>query len=145
MVDQEDPLNSYLKIGSGIAPKLSTMGIMRAPSVRARLVSLAACDSALGNNVGGNGLLGLTREFQLAGAQSVLATLWRVSDLPTQQLRIAIYSELAVGQPLDLALAHAQRQLLHSTPTLWEHWLGSAEDPGDPYYWSRFSLSGSLY
>ncbi|WP_353958446.1 CHAT domain-containing protein, partial [Klebsiella pneumoniae] len=45
-----------------------------------------ACDSALGPEMGGEGLLGLTRAFQYAGARSVLATLWSVSDVSTADL-----------------------------------------------------------
>ena len=52
----------------------------------AHLVTLSACDTALGREMGGEGLLGLTRAFQFAGAQSVLASLWNVSDVSTAAL-----------------------------------------------------------
>jgi CHAT domain-containing protein len=116
---------------------------MRAPMIRASLVTLAACDSALGLSAGGEGLLGLTRGFQFAGVDSVLATLWRVSDSATQPLMIGFYTELAAGQPLDLALARAQRRLIHSAPSLWDRWTGNAMDYGHPYFWSGFALVGS--
>ena len=88
------------------------------------------------------GLVGLTRAFQFAGASSVVATLWRVADAPTEQLMRAFYAELARGSSADLALALAQRQLLAGDRSIWQRWLGWDANLTHPYYWAGFVISG---
>jgi CHAT domain-containing protein len=61
------------------------------------LVTLSACNTALGKEMGGEGLLGLTRAFQYAGARSVLASLWNVADRSTADLMKRFYSKLKSG------------------------------------------------
>lgn len=141
VVDPASPLDSFLRLGGGEA-RLSAWDIMRAAPLRAGLVTLSACDSALGFNAGGEGLVGLTRAFQFAGAGSVVATLWRVADAPTERLMRAFYAELARGTPADLALALAQRGLLAGDRPAWQRWLGWGEDFSHPYYWAGFVISG---
>src|SRR4029079_2305552 len=63
----------------------------------ANLVPLSACDTALSREMGGEGLLGLTRAFQLAGARTVLASLWNVSDVSTAMLMKRFYTYLRQG------------------------------------------------
>ncbi len=140
VVDPAYPLDSFLRLGG--EARLSAWDIMRAAPLRAGLVTLSACDSALGFNAGGEGLVGLTRAFQFAGAGSVVATLWRVADAPTERLMRAFYTELARGTPADLALALAQRQLLASDRPAWQRWIGWGEDFSHPYYWAGFVISG---
>jgi CHAT domain-containing protein len=102
----------------------------------ADMVILSACDSGLGRETTGEGLLGLTRALQYAGARTVLASLWQVADQATAELMIRFYQELADGSEPDAALRAAQLHLLS----------GSAPSPraGDwelPYYWAAFQLS----
>lgn len=95
------------------------------------LVVLSGCRTALGEEVGGEGLLGLTHAFFHAGAQRVLASLWRVQDRAAAELMTAFYRSLLVdGRPAAEALADAQRALLG--------------DPRrrDPYHWAVFVLQG---
>lgn len=140
VVDPAFPLDSYLRLGDGSA-RLSAWDVLRAAPLSAGLVTLAACDSALGFNAGGEGLVGLTRAFQLAGAGTVVATLWRVADAPTERLMRAFYAELALGATPDLALARAQRRLLDAPA--WQRWLGIADDERHPYFWAGFVVSGA--
>jgi CHAT domain-containing protein len=58
---------------------------------RAELVTLSGCETGLGREAGGEGLLGLQRAFQVAGARTVVASLWKVSDEATQQLMSDFY------------------------------------------------------
>lgn len=76
--------------------------------LEADLVVLSACVSALGPEQKGEGLVGLTRAFQYAGAQTVAASLWNVDDRTTADLMVRLYRHLRSGTPKDRALRAAQ-------------------------------------
>ena len=94
--------------------------------LRARLVTLSACQTGLGRNVQGEGVLGLTRSFILAGAQNVVCSLWAVSDESTRRLMEAFYTNLQTADSVEEALTQAQRLLLQEEAT--KH----------PFYWAAF-------
>jgi CHAT domain-containing protein len=98
--------------------------------LRADLVVLSACDSGVGSKGSAEGLVGLTRAFQVAGAGSVVATQWKVQDQSTAQAMVTFHQNLVKGLPRDRALQLAMRQL--------------AADPvtRDPYFWAPFILVG---
>ncbi|HKX26063.1 MAG TPA: tetratricopeptide repeat protein [Blastocatellia bacterium] len=98
--------------------------------VKADLVVLSACLTGLGQEVKSEGIIGLTRAFQYAGARSVVVSLWSVSDQSTAELMSAFYRELHRGAAKDLALQKAM-VAVRGNPR-WAH----------PYYWSAFILSG---
>ena len=100
--------------------------------LNAHLVTLSACETAVGREMGGEGLLGLTRAFQFAGARTVLSSLWNVSDASTATLMKRFYSYLRQGKTKDEALRSAQLDLLRSRKEGFSH----------PYYWAGFSLYG---
>jgi CHAT domain-containing protein len=102
-------------------------------------VTLSACETALGAEVAGEGIVGLTRAFQYAGARSVLASLWSVADLSTAELMRRFYRRLQSGAPADEALRAAQQELLH-TPI--RDPSGAEVDASNPYYWAAFELFG---
>ncbi|MEM8932024.1 MAG: CHAT domain-containing protein, partial [Acidobacteriota bacterium] len=103
----------------------------------AELVVLSACGTALGAPVRGEGLVGLERAFQFAGARSVLASLWPVSDQATSRLMERFYRHLKAGSPRDEALRRAQLAALAETRTG-----ADAVDPAAPVHWAAFRLSG---
>ena len=86
--------------------------------IDADLVTLSACDSGLGKEMGGEGLIGLTRAFQYAGARTVLASLWKVEDESTAELMKRFYGYLKAGKTKDEALRLAQIDLIRSPSTL---------------------------
>jgi CHAT domain-containing protein len=104
---------------------------VQALRLNADLVALSACETALGEEVTGEGLVGLTHAFQHAGAQRVLATLWRVDDDATAGLMGRFYRALLKeGRTPSEALRGAQRSL--SRHPRWRA----------PYYWAGFTLQG---
>jgi CHAT domain-containing protein len=101
----------------------------------AELVVLSACETGLGEVADGEGLLGLQRAFQMAGARTVLASLWQVEDTATQQLMTAFYENLWKNRlsPAE-ALRRAQLAILkgdsgRASPRAWAAWVLSG-DPG---------------
>ena len=99
----------------------------------ADLVTLSACESGLGQDQGGDGLLGLTRAFQYAGARSVVASLWGVGDDGTAELMRRFYGYLKAGESKDEALRHAQTDLLSGA---------AGEAWRLPFHWAAFELFG---
>jgi CHAT domain-containing protein len=97
----------------------------------ADLVVLSACETALGREVRGEGLLGLSQGFMYAGARSLIASLWQVSDRATAELMTKFYRfMLNDGMPPAQALREAQ--LASAAERRWS----------DPYFWSGFVLLG---
>jgi len=109
---------------------LQAWEIMSQIHLKAELVVLSACETGLGAEVRGEGLVGLTRAFQVAGARSVVASQWRVSDRSTASLMVAFHESLKAGVPKDEALRLAMAKV--------------AKDPvtADPYFWAAFLLVG---
>ena len=100
-------------------------------SLPADLVVLSACETGLGKEVSGEGLVGLTRGFMYAGAQRVVASLWKVDDVATAELMRLFYKEM-LQDGLHPAAALRQAQLLISQERRWV----------DPYYWGAFTVQG---
>ena len=137
LFDERFPLNSSLALSIPSHPGeggdnglLQAWEIFDEMRLDADLVTLSACDSAMGPEMGGEGLLGLTRAFQYAGARTVLASLWSVSDLSTADLMKRFYGYLRAGKAKDEALQAAQADLIQS-PSF-----------SHPYHWAAFQLSG---
>jgi len=88
-----------------------------------KLAILSACETGLGEIHEGEGVYGLRRAFQEAGASTVVSSLWEVSDAGTQKLMTALYSRLLAGKPPHLALLEAQLEMLRigewSSPYIW--------------------------
>ena len=97
----------------------------------AELVVLSACESALGEEVRGEGLIGLTRGFLYSGAPRVLATLWNIDDRTTAEMMKRFYEGLLTrGERPAAALRAAQVTMWRSK--VWD----------TPYYWGAFTLQG---
>jgi CHAT domain-containing protein len=97
----------------------------------ADLVVLSACQTALGKQINGEGMIGLTRGFMYAGASGVMATLWNVNDFATAKLMAHFYKAMEQdGMTPAQALRQAQLALWEARPT------------SAPYYWAGFILQG---
>ena len=109
----------------------------------ADLVVLSACETGLGEEQGGEGLIGLTRAFQYAGARTVMASLWNVQDRATSELMIRFYKHLRAGLPKDEALRQAQIELIRGPiEVIDEEGEKILMDASAPYYWAGFQLYG---
>lgn len=97
----------------------------------ANLVVLSACQTGLGKEIKGEGLIGLTRGFMYAGAERVAASLWKVDDAATAELMTHVYRGiLREGKTPAAALRAAQFEV-------WQQQSWRA-----PYYWAAFILQG---
>jgi CHAT domain-containing protein len=109
----------------------------------ADLVVLSGCETALGEEQGGEGLIGLTRAFQFAGARTVMASLWSVRDQATSELMIRFYKHLRAGLPKDEALRQAQVELIRSPiEVVSEKGEKTVFDASAPYFWAGFQVYG---
>ncbi len=95
-----------------------------------RLVALSACDTGLGDQRQAEGLIGLRWAFGVAGAKTIVSSLWKVADRPTQELMAEFYQQLLGGATVPEALRAAQLVLRgrHSEP----FWWGAFICHGDP-------------
>jgi CHAT domain-containing protein len=97
----------------------------------AELVVLSACQTGLGKEIKGEGLVGLTRGFMYAGAARVVVSLWNVNDKATSELMAKFYQKmLKDGQRPAAALRSAQVEMWRSSQ--WR----------SPYFWAAFVLQG---
>lgn len=97
----------------------------------ADLVVLSGCRTALGKEVSGEGLLGLTRGFQYAGVPRVVASLWRVQDRATAELMTRFYRAMWRDHMTPAAALRAAQRSLRREPRT-----------RDPYSWAGFVLQG---
>src|SRR5205085_6929645 len=99
--------------------------------LNADLVVLSACETGLGREIKGEGVIGLTRGFMYAGASRVVTSLWNVDDLATAELMKLFYrGMLKEGLRPATALRIAQYEL--SRQRRWT----------SPYFWAGFVLQG---
>jgi CHAT domain-containing protein len=92
------------------------------PLPNLELVVLSACETGLGDVAGGEGVFGLQRAFHLAGARSVVASLWKVDDRATAALMALFYEQLwTKTMPPVIALQRAQLAL-YRHPELIARW-----------------------
>lgn len=112
----------------GFLPAVEIAGL----GLSADLVVLSACRTAIGREIRGEGLIGLTRAFMASGSPRVIASLWKVDDAATAELMRRFYAALlGPARPTAAdALARAERSLAREKR--WAH----------PYYWSGFVLQG---
>jgi CHAT domain-containing protein/Tfp pilus assembly protein PilF len=118
--EQGQPQNGYLE--------LEDIYNLNLP---AELVVLSGCETGLGEDINGEGLVGLTRGFMYAGAARVLASLWKVDDVATAELMKRFYKAMEQGR-MSPAAALRQAQIEMWRQPRW----------ASPYYWAGFVLQG---
>lgn len=98
--------------------------------LNADMVVLSACETGLGKEVRGEGMVGLTRAFLYAGAQAVVVSLWKVADVSTAELMVRFYRHLKAGMSKAEALRRAKLGLLEEGRIV------------HPFHWAPFILVG---
>ena len=111
-------------------------GILEASEIvhlhtNADLVVLSACDTAVGRLQGEEGIANLSLAFQLAGAKTVVSTLWSIDDTTVLYLMTRFYAHLAEKDTVAHALTAAKKDMLRTYGT-----------QAVPYYWASFRLEG---
>ncbi|MBF0110801.1 MAG: tetratricopeptide repeat protein [Magnetococcales bacterium] len=114
-------------VNDGVLTALEVLGLNLEGT---QLAVLSACETGLGEIHEGEGVYGLRRAFVEAGVQSIVASLWEVSDAGTQNLMTRFYGKLMTGQSVATAMRESQLELLRSS-----EW-------SNPYIWSAFMLIG---
>jgi CHAT domain-containing protein len=118
----------------GLLPPEAEDGLLTAEDVsgldllETELVVLSACETGLGKIHVGEGIFGLRRAFVLAGARTLVMSLWKVPDQQTRELMEHFYHGILAGQPSVDALRKAQ--------------LAMKATYQDPYYWGAFICQG---
>ena len=127
--NSKSPLFSSLKLAPGGEQDgdLTALEVFSL-SLSARLVTLSACQTGLGQLKSGDEIIGFNRAFLAAGAGSIISSLWRVSDVATAIMMKRFYRYLKTGTALD-ALHQAQQVVRRYFP--------------HPAYWSGFTLIGT--
>lgn len=131
VVQDADPTRSKIALagpgdGSLYSPEIYQL------QLQADLVVLSACETGVGPQITGEGMISLARGFFYAGAPRVLVSLWPIKDRATSQLMTDFYAALLQGREAPLeALRAAQLKMLERSDT----WAA-------PYYWAGFALQG---
>jgi len=95
-----------------------------------QVVTLSACETGVGEVKNGEGVFGLRRAFFLAGAETLVMSLWEVSDHATREIMSSYYAGLKNGLERAAALREAQLTIL------------KRKDRQHPFYWASFIQAG---
>ena len=122
---RDNPMFSFLKLADAHLHFYSLLDLR----LNAEMVTLSACHTGVNKVFPGDELHGLLRGFLYAGAPSVVASLWAVSDRSTADFMREMYSRIRAGESKRSALRHAQ--------------IAIKDAYGHPYYWAPFVLMGN--
>ena len=89
------------------------------------LVVLSACETALGDVIGSEGVFGLQRAFKMAGVKKLIVSLWQVPDKETAELMTAFYTYWIQGKTIEESFSQAQADMRKKY---------------SPFYWAAFVL-----
>jgi CHAT domain-containing protein len=133
ILDPAMPRKSYIQLAENTSPDQSelTVGdIYGLPLSKIDLVTISACETAVGEDHPGSEILSLATAFSRAKARSVVASLWSVSDDSTKEIMVEFYKQLAAGKSKAEALQAAQIKVMQMPQ--FKH----------PFYWAPFILMG---
>lgn len=136
IINEEKPELSGIALSSFDANGQPLDGLLRLHEVynlklSADLVVLSACDSGIGSEVRGEGIVSLTRGFFQAGSRSIVASAWKVEDAATADL-MKIFYRILLNENVTPALALRRAQIEMSQNPRWR----------SPFYWAAFTAQG---
>lgn len=135
LADAKNPSHAALFLlddkNSGTDGMLDSTEVLTLP-VRANVVVLSACETAVGRLEGQEGIATLSRAFMLAGARTVVSTLWTIDDTFSRYLMSQFYAGIANGQTTSAALRNAKLDLLKTFGP-----------QAVPYRWAAYILEGA--
>lgn len=130
-MNRSEPMSSQLLLSQDKTNDgLLTVKELYSLNLKANIVTLSACETGLSELANGDELIGLVRGFFLAGARSVLASLWKVDDKATQKIMTLFYKELKSGKDKATALQTTKLNFIRSA------------EFNQPFYWAAFNLYG---
>ena len=133
-VDAQDPARSYILLAPHQPEQrfdyLYLKEVFDLPLRGVELATLSSCESDLGKLVPGEGVQSFATAFMAAGAQSVVASLWKAGDQSTAELMLRFYQQLKKGRPKADALREAKLDFLRSPAA------------SHPAHWAAFVLNG---
>jgi CHAT domain-containing protein len=133
LVDRKDPLRSGLVLAAQAGEDergfLAAESLYRARFAHTRLVVLSACETAVGQVRGAEGMTSLAAPFLAAGVPAVVASLWRVEDREAADLQVSFHRHLLRGEDALTALRAVELENLHTLP---------------PRVWAAFELIGGV-
>lgn len=134
IISSQNPLDSYL-LASGVEGRPQQITIRDILNTKNHLqhVALWACESAMGPNAGGEGLLGIAWAFQAAGAKSVIASKWSVDVASTAMLAETFYIERFTHAASTSEALRTAMQTVRQNPAR-----------ANPYYWAAFDVYGDF-
>jgi len=118
--------SSEVSMGGNNNGMLNAYEAMNMDLSETQLVILSACETGTGEIVNGEGVYGLTRAFQVAGARRIIMSLWKVDDAATERLMTLFYQSWMDTNNLEESFHKAQ--------------LGVKAELKDPYFWGAFVL-----
>ncbi|HEY9869087.1 MAG TPA: CHAT domain-containing protein [Candidatus Obscuribacterales bacterium] len=145
LIDEERPMESSLVL----APEgsddglLTVKDILELPQLKARLVALSACQTGRGK-ITGDGVVGLSRAFVIAGTPSVLVSQWNVDDVLTEYQMAAFYKAYLAGEGRAKALRNAQLKTIEfmERPSGGASSSSTRSPRANPRYWAAFQIIG---
>lgn len=147
LVNQDQPMDSAVVLApdAGDDGLLTVKDILQLPQLKAKMIVLSACQTGQGK-ITGDGVVGLSRAFVIAGTPSVLVSLWSVDDVMTEYQMESLYYELLKGANKAQSLRKAQIKTINFLEK------GSSgrdsdkvikqEDRANPRYWAAFQMIG---
>ncbi|MEM8892777.1 MAG: CHAT domain-containing protein [Bacteroidota bacterium] len=130
----EDPINAYLDFGKAQEDDDGKLYVheLYSLSLNSRIVSLIACEAGYGKLQKGEGVMSLARAFRMAGARSIMTSLWKADGRAAAPISESFYKFLKEGEKPSRALKTAKLEFLAS----------ASPDMTHPYFWSTYVLTG---